>query len=107
LVAKLWHFPTVSAPADSEQALKQLLHRELNVRSAKSIRPELLDRVRHTVTYRTISITAYLIRVKQLPKISGSQHLPLDEIQSLPVSNLTRKIARAALKRLFPVKIAH
>ena len=107
LVAKLWHFPTVSAVTNSERALKQLLHRELRIKSAKSIRPELLDKVRHTVTYRSISIAAYLIRVKHLPKISGAQHLPLDEIQSLPISNLTRKIARAALKHLSAAKTAH
>ena len=106
LVAKLWHFPTVSAPVNSEQALKQLLHRELGIKSVTSIRPELLDKVRHTVTYRTISIAAYLIRVKQLPKSSAAQHLLLDEIQSLPISNLTRKIARTALKHLAAAKTA-
>jgi A/G-specific adenine glycosylase len=107
LVAKLWHFPTLSAPANSSQALERLLHRELHVKSTKSIRPELLDKVRHTVTHRTISIAAYLIRVKQLPKISGAEYLPLQEIQSLPISNLTRKIARAALKHLSATKSAH
>ncbi len=107
LVAKLWHFPTVSASANSEQVLEQLLHRELRIKSAKSNRPELLDRVRHTVTYRTISIAAYLIRVKQLPKIFGAQYLPLAEIQSLPISNLTRKILHTALKHLSATKSAH
>ena len=107
LVAKLWHFPTLSAPTNSAQALKQLLHRELRIKSVTSIRPEPLDKVRHTVTYRSISIAAYLIRVKQLPEISGAQYLPLQELQSLPISNLTRKIARAALKRLFAAKTAH
>jgi len=106
LVAKLWHFPTVSSPANSEQPLEQLLHRELRI-PAKSIRPELLDKVRHTVTYRTISIAAYLIRLKELPKIRGAQHVPLMEIQSLPISNLTLKIARTALKRLSGAKTAH
>ena len=107
LVAKLWHFPTVSAPTNSEHTLKQLLRRELRIKSATSIRPERLDKVRHTVTYRTISISAYLIRVKQLPKIPGAQSLPLQELQSLPISNLTRKIARAALKHLSAAKTAH
>jgi A/G-specific adenine glycosylase len=107
LVAKLWHFPTISAPANSEPALKQLLHRELRIKSATSIRPELLDQVRHTVTYRAISIAAYLIRVKRLPTISGAQYLRLQELQSLPISNLTRKIALAALKHLSVAKTAH
>jgi hypothetical protein len=65
-----------------------------------------LDKVRHTVTYRIISSAAYLIRVKQLPKISGARYLPLQEIQSLPISNLTRKIARTALRRLSATKTA-
>ena len=106
LVARLWHFPTVSAPANSEQALKQLLHRELRIKSLPAIRPERLDKVRHTVTYRIISIAAYLIRVPQLPKISGAQYLPLQEIHSLPTSNLTRKIARTALKHLSATETA-
>jgi A/G-specific adenine glycosylase len=100
LVAKLWHFPTVSVLANCEDALERLLHHELRIKPAKSIRPELLDKIRHTVTYRTISIAAYLIRVKQLPKISGAQSLSLDNIPFLPISNLTHKIAKAAFKHL-------
>jgi A/G-specific adenine glycosylase len=107
LVAKLWHFPTVSAPANSQQALEQLLHRDLRIKDPRPIRPELLDKLRHTVTYRTISIAAYLVPVKKLPEISTAQHLPLQEIQSLPISNLTRKILRAALKHLSTTKTTH
>jgi A/G-specific adenine glycosylase len=106
LVAKLWHFPTVSAPANSQQALEKLLHRELRIKHTKSIGPELLGKLRHTVTYRTISIAGYLVPVKQLPKISGAQHFRLAEIQSLPISNLTRKVLRAALKHLSAAKAA-
>ncbi len=107
LVAKLWHFPTVSALANCEDALERLLHHELRIKSAKSIRPELLDKIRHSVTYRTISIAAYLIGVKQLPKISGAQYLSLEKIQFLPISNLTRKIAKAAFKHLSATRNTH
>ena len=64
------------------------------------LRPKLLKAVRHTVTYRAISIAAYLVKLKGLPQISGAKHLPLDQIDSLPVSNLTRKIARTAILHL-------
>jgi A/G-specific adenine glycosylase len=104
LVAKLWHFPTVSALANREDALERLLHHELRIKSAKAIRPEPLDKIRHAVTYRAISIAAYLVGVKQLPKISGAQYLSLEEIQFLPISNLTRKIAKAASKHLSAAK---
>jgi len=107
LVAKLWHFPTVSALANCGDALERLLHYELRIKTSRSIHPELLEKVRHTVTYRSISIAAYLIRLKQLPKISGAQYLPPEEIQSLPISNLTRKIAESARKHLYATKNTH
>ena len=107
LVAKLWHFPTVSARADLENAFRTILHRDLRIKNAKFVRPELLDKVRHTVTYRTISVAAYLVRVKRLPKILGAKHLPLTEVHSMPVSGLTRKVARSAVKQLSASKTTH
>jgi A/G-specific adenine glycosylase len=100
LVSKLWHFPTVSAPSSVHKSLIALLGSELRIKSAKSYKPVLLDKVRHTVTYRAISVAAYLVRVKQLPKIPGAKAVPLEELSSLAVSNLTRKIARTALQQL-------
>jgi len=54
-------------------------------------------RVRHAVTYRRITIVPFRIQVRKLPRIAGAQRVPLHDISLLPVSNLTRKIARAAL----------
>ena len=104
LVAKLWHFPTVSAPISTRKALDALLRTELRVKSAKSDKPLLLDKVRHTVTYRAISVAAYLVRVKQLPNLPGAKTVPLEAVTSLAVSNLTRKIARTAMKQLSGTK---
>ncbi len=105
LVAKLWHFPTVSAPKSAIETLNTLLHRDLRIKKSQSIRPELLDKVRHTVTYRAISVAAYLVRLKLLPKISGAKRVPIQDFQSVPVSNLTRKIARCAIKHLSHEKL--
>ena len=100
LVAKLWHFPTISAPHSVDSALQTLLHTQLPLKNAKAVHPELLAKVRHTVTYRTINVAAYLVRAKRLPKVSGAKILPLRDFQTVPVSNLTRKIAGAALHHL-------
>jgi A/G-specific adenine glycosylase len=100
LVAKLWHFPTVAAPTNAKRAMEQLLRRDLRVTSATPAQFEPLENVRHTVTYRTISVAAFLLRVKRLPEISGAQLRPLEEVTALPISNLTRKIARRALQHL-------
>jgi len=107
LVAKLWHFPTVSAPGDTQNALRKTLNHELRITNAKSISAHLLENVRHTVTYRSISVAAYLVNVKQLPRISGAKHLPLSHFDSVPVSNLTRKIVRSALKYLSSTQTTH
>ena len=100
LVAKLWHFPTTPAPHSAELALRNLLHAQLPLKAAKSLHPELLARVRHTVTYRTIAVAAYLVRLKRLPTVSGAKTLLLRNFHAVPVSNLTRKIAHAALHHL-------
>jgi A/G-specific adenine glycosylase len=100
LVAKLWHFPSVSAATDAEQTLEKLLRHDLGVTTTKSPRFEALQNVRHTVTYRAISVVAFLLRVKSLPNISGAKFLPLEEVTALPISNLTRKVARRALQHL-------
>jgi A/G-specific adenine glycosylase len=100
LVAKLWHFPTTPAPHSADSALRNLLHAQLPLKATKSVHPELLARVHHTVTYRTITVAAYLVRVKRLPRVSGAKTLLLRNFHAVPVSNLTRKIARAALNYL-------
>ena len=98
LVAKLWHFPTISAPDSVEAALQDLLRRDLKIEAARSLRPVPLEKVRHTVTYRLILVWPFLVKVKELPRICGAKQLILEECFNLPISNLTRKIGRNALK---------
>jgi len=77
-----------------------------NVQIAKSqLAP--VDKIRHAVTYRAITILPFLIELKTLPRAAGAKQVPLDDISSLPVSNLTRKVARAALATaaLAPAKL--
>ena len=68
---------------------------------------EPLATVRHTVTYRKIELAPFLIRVKKLPSVSGGKAIELNEILEQPISNLTRKVARAALKRLAGIRLRH
>lgn len=100
LVAKLWHFPTLSTVGNAETALKQFLKQEFTLRDATLLVFEPLVKVRHTVTYRKIEVAPFLIRMGSLPRISGAKALPLDAILREPISNLTRKVAQAAIKKL-------
>jgi A/G-specific adenine glycosylase len=97
LVAKLWHFPTVSSHGNPEAALQEFLTTSLRLENSKVLRLEALGRLRHTVTYRRITVTPVLVRTKTVPRIAGAKQTALDQIPDLPISNLTRKVARAAI----------
>ena len=97
LASNLWHFPTIAANGDAVAKLHGHL-RKLQIQSRNvSLRFVAAEKVRHTVTYREIIVEPFRISVKKLPRITGAQQVPLSEITLLPVSSLTRKVARAVL----------
>jgi adenine-specific DNA glycosylase len=100
LVAKLWHFPTVSTAGNTETELKRFLKQEFALGDSTALVLELLSKVRHTVTYRKIEVAPFLIRMKSLPRVSGAKAMRLDAILREPISNLTRKVSQAAIKKL-------
>ena len=100
LVAKLWHFPTVSTAGNTETQLKRFLKQEFALPDSTPLVFEPLSKVRHTVTYRKIEVAPFLIRMKSLPRIPGASALRLDAILREAISNLTRKVAQAAKKKL-------
>jgi hypothetical protein len=97
LVSKMWHFPTVAVAKEPLPELRAFLGKLFSTGANRGLHFEPLERVRHAVTYRAVSVVAFQIAVESLPKIPGARILGLDDFSSLPVSNLTRKIARAAL----------
>ena len=95
LVAKLWHFPTVSSNGNAETALTEFLAKEFQLKQTARMAP--LENIRHTVTHRKIVIVPFLVRVRAVPKIAGASLVGLEEVLGRPISNLTRKVARAAI----------
>jgi A/G-specific adenine glycosylase len=97
LVSKMWHFPTLSVTGEPAGNLLAFLRRLfLGVQNREwQLLP--VGKVRHAVTYRAITILPFLIGLKALPRAAGAKLVPLSDISRLPVSNLTRKVARAAL----------
>jgi A/G-specific adenine glycosylase len=100
LVAKLWHFPTTLANGHGISALRRLLTRQFKLKDLTTRAWEPLSKVKHTVTYRKIEVAPFLIRVQNLPNASGRKAIELRAILEQPISNLTRKVARAALKKV-------
>jgi len=100
LVAKLWHFPTLPTAGDMETELRRFLKQAFAVQDSASVLLEPLAKVRHTVTYRKIEVAPVLIRMKVLPRFSRAKTLRLEAILREAISNLTRKVAQAAIKKL-------
>lgn len=104
IVSNLWHFPTVSAAGDPAAKLRRHLGNLISHRRNGNMRFIEAGEVRHAVTYRAITVHAFRVNVKKLPRIRGAGRVPLQEVTVLPVSNLTRKVARAAALAVSPAK---
>jgi A/G-specific adenine glycosylase len=102
LVSQMWHFPMVRVEHDAVVELRGLLRRlRLHGIENSQLRFGPLPRARHAVTYRAITLLPFLVKVRRLPGIAGVRPVTLAELvsrSSVAVSNLTRKIAQAALK---------
>ncbi len=96
LFSRMWHFPAVRAGKNALRALRKHLGKSFGKAAAAGAEIAAAKPVRHAVTYREITIAPFLVRVKRLPRTRGARALLLSELHTLPVSNLTRKIARAA-----------
>jgi len=97
IVSRLWHFPTIEVRRNAPLDLRDYLQDSVLASGKFSITFELLPKVRHAVTYRSITLQPFRIEIKKLPLLSGAKVLPLSDLSSIPISNLTRKIARVAL----------
>ena len=98
LVSRMWHFPTVAVQHGQAAAALRKFAEESLFRG-RGFRLEFfpLKKVRHAVTFRAITIFPFRVQVKKLPRVSASKAFPLADLSSVAVSNLTRKVARAAL----------
>jgi A/G-specific adenine glycosylase len=98
LVSKMWHFPTIPAGKTPERSLRRYVQKIFGATleiTSLNFRP--LKKVRHAVTYRAITVLPYQVQLGRLPAVLGAKRIGLGELSSLPISNLTRKIAAAAL----------
>jgi A/G-specific adenine glycosylase len=96
LVSRMWHFPTVAIRKDAIAELRNYLAETLPAGNG-ALHFEPLARVRHAVTYRNVSVLPFRVAIAKLPQIRSAKSISLEDLSTLPISNLTRKIARAAL----------
>jgi A/G-specific adenine glycosylase len=105
LVSRMWHFPTVAIRKDALAELRLFLADFLPNKNG-ALRLEPLAKVRHAVTYRNVTVLSFRVSAAKLPHVSGARTIRLEELSSLPISNLTRKIARAALAEQLTAVVA-
>ena len=100
LVSRMWHFPTIAVREEqAAEALRKFA--KLSLFRGRRLRAELfpLKQVRHAVTYRSITLLPFRAAVKKLPRISAAKVIPLADLSTMAISNLTRKVAHAALAK--------
>jgi A/G-specific adenine glycosylase len=101
LVSKMWHFPTIAVQQDAAGELREFLGRAIApALSSRKLRCDPMSKGRHAVTFRAITLAPFRVVVEKLPRVYGAKTISLSKLAaptSLAVSNLTRKIARAAL----------
>jgi len=102
LASNLWHFPTIPVERNPAAELRSHLRKHFASSQNGDLHLHATGKVRHTATYRSITVEPFRIKFKDLPRIEGARYVPLQEITVLPVSNLTRKVARAALDAASP-----
>ena len=102
LFSSLWQFPAVQSVRPEPEKLAGYLHLVFGITAPL----EALPTARHTVTFRRILLAPFLVHVPKLPPASkssarGLSRTPLlTELDVLPVSSATKKLAAAALASL-------
>ena len=95
LVSRMWHFPTIAARENPATELLQDLQK-MTGECAATLELVALQPVRHAVTYRDIRVFPFGIPCAKLPRAAGAKAVSLGDVSSLPISNLTRKVAARA-----------
>ncbi len=95
LFSRMWQFPAVEFAKHPEAAIAEHLRTALRIDAPALIE---LRHAKHAVTFRNITLVPFCARVETLPSVPRSRRLPLAEINSVPISSATRKIAQAALQ---------
>ncbi len=97
--ARMRQFPAVqvrrSARAELRRHLAELFP---GLRGRKRIRLQPLAEAQHAVTHHRITLRPHLVLVASLPRVRRSATARLEQVNTMPVSNATRKIAAAAAR---------
>jgi A/G-specific adenine glycosylase len=95
LFSRMWQFPAVEVTRRPQAELKAYVRATLGI---DSLALTELPAARHAVTFRNITLLPYLAQVERLPKVPRTRILSLENLNRVPISNATRKIAASLRK---------
>jgi A/G-specific adenine glycosylase len=103
LFSNMWQFPAVLAKEGASVGFAGQIRKQFELtHNSRKIQVSELATLRHTVTFREITLVPFLIRVARLP-VTGDPEtaiLLLENLNQLAVSSATRKIADAVARHL-------
>jgi A/G-specific adenine glycosylase len=94
LLSRMWHFPTIQVHQNAESELRR--HAQKSFPTLGRLSFVAVKKARHAVTFHRVTVLPFRAIVRKLPRLAAALSLPLDDLSSVPVSNLTRKVARCA-----------
>jgi A/G-specific adenine glycosylase len=104
LLGRMWEVPQTSL----ESRGRLDLARELRERHGLEVAPgPLAVRARHAITFRRIRLEGYRARLRSLPPRDPERYAWVrpDELGSLPVSSMTRKLVKGLLAPQLPLDL--
>lgn len=102
LLSRMWHFPTLQVQRNALKSVRKFAEDSGLIRGNSEAKLIPLAKVRHTVTYRQITVLPFRLDLAHLPHVAHAKVFPLEDLSAVAVSNLTRKVARAALSKPQP-----
>jgi A/G-specific adenine glycosylase len=94
LFSRMWQFPAVQVTRNAKSELEKYFKESFAISKLKL---EELPSARHGVTFRNITLLPFLARVAKLPKIPRVRVILLQNLNKVPISSATRKLAAAAM----------
>ncbi len=104
LLSRMWHFPTIQVRRNAAPELLAFIKTLLPSGQRLTSALQEVSKVRHTVTYRRITVLSFRLELAKLPRIAGAEMLPLADLSAVAISNLSRKVAKAALTKSIDAK---
>jgi adenine-specific DNA glycosylase len=93
LFSRMWQFPAIQVKHHARSELKKYF---AEIFAMSKITLDELPAARHGVTFRKITLLPFLARVAEIPKIPRTRIILLKNLNKIPISSATRKLAIAA-----------